>query len=354
MDLPLRSNDARRNLSAICILSGVLLPMAALAAATAVIPGDAGYVRASSTLSGRVSADTMMTVALILPLRDPANAAAFATQVSEPGNALFRHPLTPAQFATRFGAEPAQYEAVIAWAKSVGLTPGEKFSARTVLPVSGKASVLEAALGVTFNAYKDATGAVYFAANRPARVPVAVAGAVSGVLGLSSANHFVPQAHLKPAGAVTQATGTGAGGGYSAADLLTAYGIPPQTPPAGTQVIGLFEQGGFFASDVAAYVTANKLPTVPVVPRSVNGYGTAVDDPGVELEAVLDIDMVMATNPVAKEIIVYEDGTDSFQVALVDLSQRWRPTMWQRRSAYRMRSTRPCKAPLDWRRRTSC
>jgi hypothetical protein len=83
----------------------------------------------------------------------------------------------------------------------------------------------------------------------------------------------------------------------------------------------------FYASDVVAYVTANKLPTVPVVPRSVDGCGTGVDDPSVELEAVLDVDMEMAMNPQAKRIIVYQDGTDSFPVALAPTRKRdfvWR------------------------------
>jgi len=50
----------------------------------------------------------------------------------------------------------------------------------------------------------------------------------------------------------------------------------------------------------------------------VDGYTGVINDPDVELEAVLDIDMQLAVNPVAKKIVVYEDGTDSFQVALLD------------------------------------
>jgi hypothetical protein len=47
----------------------------------------------------------------------------------------------------------------------------------------------------------------------------------------------------------------------------------------------------------------------------------------VELEAVLDVDMEMAMNPQAKRIIVYQDGTDSFPVALAPTRKRdfvWR------------------------------
>ena len=313
-----RHYAARTPLRTLSILSAILVPVTALASATVAVPGDSTYVRPNSTLAGPTSADTYMTVAVILPLGDAAGAASFASHVSTPGDPLFRHPITPAQFAARFGANPDHYAAVIAWAKASGLTLGESFSARTVLPVSGTTATLEAALGLKFNNYTDSTGATYFAASQPARLPVAVAGMVRGVLGLSSANHFVPLVRIKPAGVVSQSTGTGANGAFAAADLRTAYAIPSQVLPARTQVMAVFEQGGFFASDVAAYVAANKLPAIPVVPRSVDGYGSGVDDPTVELEAVLDIDMEMAMNPMAKKIVVYEDGVGSFPVALLD------------------------------------
>ena len=80
----------------------------------------------------------------------------------------------------------------------------------------------------------------------------------------------------------------------------------------------MFEQGGFDPNDVQQYLATNKLPSVPVKARNVNGYGGGVNDPGVELEAVLDIDMVIGINPAVKEVLVYEDGDDPFGVALID------------------------------------
>ena len=61
-----------------------------------------------------------------------------------------------------------------------------------------------------------------------------------------------------------------------------------------------------------------KLPAVPVSFIGVNGYDGHVNDPQVELEAVLDIDMIIGINPKVKEVLVYEDGNDPFGVALVD------------------------------------
>jgi len=49
----------------------------------------------------------------------------------------------------------------------------------------------------------------------------------------------------------------------------------------------------------------------------VNGWRGAVNDPNIAIESVLDIDMVTATNPLLKQIIVYEDGDDPFNLALL-------------------------------------
>ena len=85
-----------------------------------------------------------------------------------------------------------------------------------------------------------------------------------------------------------------------------------------TDKLGVFEQGGFDPNDVATYLAENKLAAVPLEVRGVNGYGGGVNDPNVELEAVLDIDLQIALNPSAYRIFVYEDGNDPFGVALVD------------------------------------
>ena len=69
---------------------------------------------------------------------------------------------------------------------------------------------------------------------------------------------------------------------------------------------------------MATYLAANNLANVPISVRGVNGYGGGINDPLVELEAVLDIDMQIALNPSAAKIIAYEDGNDPFGVALLD------------------------------------
>jgi hypothetical protein len=76
-----------------------------------------------------------------------------------------------------------------------------------------------------------------------------------------------------------------------------------------------FSSYGFDPNDIQKYLTTNKLPNVPVKARNVNGYGGGVNDLGVELEAVLEIDMIIGINPAVKEVLGYEDGDDPFGVA---------------------------------------
>ena len=291
-------------------LSALLLCTTALAASPAAQPP----VPLGATEGGK-----SITLALTLPSRDPQGAKAFVDHATTPGDPLYRRFLTPAQYAARFGANPADYVAAVAWAKAEGLTVGENYTAGTILRVTGTATKLQSLFAVTFKDYRDpASGRVFYAADEEATLPASLVAKADGVVGLSSASHFLPLVKRLPASTAPIAAGTGPGGTYVASDLRAAYTIYPQDPSATKQTVAVFEQGGFDSNDVAKYLTRNSLPIVPVVARSVDGYGTAIDDADVELEAVLDIDMLIGINPALNKVVVYEDGVDSFQVALLD------------------------------------
>jgi subtilase family serine protease len=313
-----RKPAVRQRFRRLPLLCAILLPAAAFAGTPGPVASDAIKLPAGALMSGATDAKRLITVAMLLPLSDPAGAQWFASHVSKPGDPLFRHYLKPADFAARFGANAQDYATLVAWARAQGLTPGEGYSSRTVLPVTGTTAAIEAAFNVKFSDFQDKHGATFYSANRAAKLPQALAGKITNVIGLSSANHFKPMAHIKPANMTSMTAANGPAGGYSAADLRGLYSVPAQIGPTGTQTLAVFEQGGFFQTDVNKYLTENKLPKVPVVVRNVNGYGGGVDDPNVEIEAVLDIDMQIAMNPAAKQILVYEDGADAFSVALVN------------------------------------
>ena len=288
------------------------LPIALVAAALALATGAASA--ATPAFVGATNAAKSITVTLSLPSADLAAAAAFASHVNTLGDPLYHRYLTPAQYAARFGARTTDYQALLAWASANNLAVGEHFAGRTVLPVTGTAAALGHALGVTFADYRDAaTGRVFSVAAGTPRLPAGAA-----IIGLNGAAHYVPFVERLPKNSEPLGEGTGPNGAFSAADLRTAYDIPAQAFTGQPQTVAVFEQGGFDPNDIATYLKKNKLAAISVTPRSVDGYGTGIDDPGIELEAVLDVDMLAAINPAIKKIVVYEDGTDTFQVSLLD------------------------------------
>jgi kumamolisin len=302
--------------SAMACLAGN--PAEAIAGSLVTVASDARPAPQGAALVGATPVGQMITLAIALPSRDPAGAAAFVAAVGKPGNALFHQYLSPAEYAARFGASPADYPAVVSWARANGLVPGEAFAARTVLPVKGSVGALQAAFGVSFNTYKKASGETFYAADRAPQLPAAIAPKISGVIGFSSYSHFKPMLRRLAAGAHPNESGTGPGGGFSASDLRTVYNVPAQCCAGKPQTVALFEQGGFAQGDLVAYQKQMGLHAVNVVARAVDGYTLAINDPNVELEAVLDVDMALAINPAIKHVLVYEDGSDSFPVALLD------------------------------------
>jgi subtilase family serine protease len=268
----------------------------------------------------------VMNMVFVLGLKDPKGAAEFARRVSTPDDSLYGKFLNPEQFGAAYGPSDSDYEAVKTWVTQHGLSLNEISRSHTTLSVRGTVAQFQTLFGNSIENYRGPDGRTFFSASTAPNIPAEIATRLSGVVGLSNYAGFVPMVVRKPAQAVPaenkirtdSAGGSGPGGAYSAADLRTAYSIPAHLSPQKTQTVALFEQGGFAMSDIKKYETQNGLPNVPVTVHKVNGYGGGINDLNVELEAVLDIDMVIGINPNVQEVQVYEDGDDPFGVALLD------------------------------------
>jgi kumamolisin len=273
----------------------------------------------ASAIRVPAAGDPIVTVDIALTLARPIDAAIYARRVSTPGDPLRGKYLTAAQFADRFGPTFADDHAVTAWAKSAGLRVHEVGAGRSLISVTGHASRLAAAFGVGFSYFKRTDGTMMRTATTAPSMPADVASKVAGVVGLSEAAQFVPLVERRPIGAGLnpQYGGTGIGSGFAPSDFRTAYQIPQPAVAGPKEVVAVYEQGGFYPSDIATFTAANHLPDVPAVVRPVNGYGGGVDNPNIELEAVLDIETLIGVNPGIKKILVYEDG-DDFSVSLLD------------------------------------
>jgi kumamolisin len=277
-----------------------------------------------STLLSHADPAKQISVVLVLPLKDAAAAQAFAEHVSKPRDPMYGKYLTPEQFASTYGASEADYRDLQQWAKSKGLQSGEESTSRTTLTVRGTIGQFERLFNVQINNYQSPQGEEFYAASTEAVVPSAIASKLLGVVGLSGGVQKAPLVKIgkklgeQPARVKSDITGgTGPGGAYGPADLQAAYGIPSFGGTA-PQTVAVFEQGGFDASDVRKYEKEFSLPDVSLKFRSVDGATNIITDQNEELEAVLDIDMIIGINPSVKEVLVYGDGLDPFGVALLD------------------------------------
>ena len=294
------------------------IPVASLFAALPVHAASTELFETISAPSGvaiaPMEASAPMRVILTLPPRDEIGARSFAALVSNPRSLLYGHYITPAQFGERFGADQATYEAVRVWAARQGLAVGERTNSRTTISLRGTAGQFAAIFGTQFGKFSTKEhGAGYVTLAAP-HLPAALEGKVGGVIGLSSAASFAPLYRYDPSRTLPD-VGTGKGGGYAPGDLRTAYDVPAQTNANATEIVALFEESGFPASDVTAYETQYGIPNVTVTPIAVNGSSTATT--GALVEADLDIDAVIGMNPNVGKVLVYIDETGSFSSQLV-------------------------------------
>jgi subtilase family serine protease len=288
---------------------------------------------AKSKLVSAVEASKTIGVVLALPSSDPAGLKAFVDHVSTPGDALFRQFITPQEFANRFGGSASDYQFLKNWAVSNDLTVSQESVGRTTLTLRGSVAVLNRLFKTQINNYITSDGVTFYSAGIAATVPSEISSKVVAVIGLTSGKPSAalakvgktlgerpaPNSALKPAGR-TEALGTGPGGTYGPQDLETAYSIPTWGSLEKGQTLGIFEQGYYNTSDVSYYETYFKTgSTVKQVPVSVDNSPVIIE-PEIEVEACLDVDMIIAMNPKVAKVMVYIDDYqyDPFDVAITD------------------------------------
>ena len=71
---------------------------------------------------GRLPAQQIMDLNIVLPLRDPAGVKSFLSDLYNPASPSYRHFLTVSQFTERFGPTQQDYDAVVLFAQRNGFT----------------------------------------------------------------------------------------------------------------------------------------------------------------------------------------------------------------------------------------
>ncbi|HWE69219.1 MAG TPA: S53 family peptidase [Acidimicrobiales bacterium] len=303
---------------------------AGVAAPRVNVAGSVPLLPSGATVIGPTDPNAQVSVDISLKPRDPAALDAFVREVSTPGSPEFRHYLSPGAFGPRFGPTAATLASVRAWLSSTGLQVGATNPGGLLIPVSGNASQVEQAFGVSLIATRLPSGRVARNNTTTPRVPAALAGVLQGVIGLSTVvqpHSQITASHPAVTGSgVTAPTptvaptvsGTGAAAhlvpsacaaasalhpvGYTADQVANAYGFSTlysQGRTGAGMKVGIYELEPYTPSDIAAYQSCFG---TSVSVQNVKVDGGAVGSQGGE--AALDIEDVASMAPGAS-IVVY-------------------------------------------------
>jgi kumamolisin len=209
------------------------------------------------------------------------------------------------QFVEARGADQAEIDKVVAFAKSAGLDVVESDAARRSVVVRGSVAAVNKAFAVQLNDYQYERGK-YRSHDGAVSLPSDVAGDVEAVVGLTDrpvrAVHFATARRKNPADPPNTKP-------LTPQQVATLYGFPPGDGAG--QTIGLYEmatQGpaGYAPTDIAGTMAAlGGLPMPKIVDVSVDGVTNSGQSDG---ETGLDITVAAAIAPKAKIAVYFTGG----------------------------------------------
>ncbi len=245
----------------------------------------------------------------------------FLGELTNPSSPNYRHFLTTAQFATRFGAPNTAVEAVRHYFASFGLHVGALSRGHIILPISGSTTAIARAFSAPMVTVRiQGRLAAQFAT--PASLPAPIAHDVRAVAGLSTVVTPHALSLTSHAGATTtpstcpNATGGAATtattpnnlGGYTAQQQAHLYGLDTAWARGFTgvgQSIAVYELASYSPSDLSTYFSCYGLnPSITDVKVDGGASGSYSD------EATLDIEEASVLAPGAS-ISVYTAPNNS-------------------------------------------
>ncbi len=234
-----------------------------------------------AALSGRLPATQVMSLDIVLPLRDQAGLDTFLEDLYGPANFSHRRFLTPAEFTERFGPSQADYDAVVHFVEAHGFTVVGGTRDGMDVQIKGTVSNIESAFHVRMLTYRHSTEHRTFYG--PDREPTtSLPFPLWHISGLD--NYSTPhpmfvrksdyaKAHGIEAEAVVShaTTGSGPSASFLGSDMRAAY--YGGTALTGTgQNLGLLEYAGTDMADLNAYFESiGQTNNVPITLLSTDG-----------------------------------------------------------------------------------
>jgi subtilase family serine protease len=289
------------------LAASLLAAVAATALAGAVQSAPLGKVGAT------VSPGTAVDFELFLPLRDSAGLEALLIAQQDKTSSSYHQWLTPAQFAQRFGPQPADMASAAAAVKAAGLEVVEMHSRS--MHVSGQAAQVNAFLHATLKTADFGAGRHDLVIEGKATLPPALASAGAYVVAFSG---MPPRQVNSVKTGLAPDNRNGAAGPYNYNDMKQAYDYPSyktilpngrRLDGAGVKVAIVMETNaletdlqGMFNHENFTVTTGKQPPSF----KTLNIDGGAPFDPnsGGSFEASLDVQQVLGGAPGATVTLV--------------------------------------------------
>ena len=272
---------------------------------------------------GKMPGDQVMTLNIVLPLRDEAGLDKFLKALYDPASPGYRQFVSVPQFTERFGPSQKDYEAVVKFAEKhkFAIMGGSRDGMNVV--IKGSVSTVEKAFHVKIGSYqRNAENQTFYA---PDREPTAdLPFSLWHISGLD--NYSVPKprlitktafakAHgLNPDAVTTHATtGSGPSASFLGSDMRAAYYGGTALTGAG-QNLGLLEYAGTDLDDLATYYkNAGQTNNVPVTLLSTDGTSTSClqSDGCDDSEQTIDVTQALGMAPGLASLVVYIGSTDT-------------------------------------------
>ena len=344
-------------LGAAILTAGALLPAVAVAAGAAlpgkvVLPEAPPHIPAGVAHLGSAPSDQVLNLAVALAGQNPSGLAQAVAAVTTPGSPDYRHYVTSAQFAAAFGPSTAEVAQVSSVLRSEGLTVGAPAPGSSLLPVRGTVSAVSAAFATPLESVQVPHRAASIVNTAAPQVPAALAGAVTGVVGLDglAQQHSMARRAPAPTSSTSQTSNaTGAAGatsqshalvahvgpqacgaaqnrangdgGYTSTQMASIYGLNTLLGQGRTglgQTIGIVEFDRYAPSDVNNFMSCYGLSN-PINNVLVDGGPPPPSSP--DPEPAIDIELAAVTAPSAS-LTVYEAPNSNTDATGIDLYNR--------------------------------
>jgi len=270
---------------------------------------------------GQLPSDRIMTLDVVLALRDQAGLDSFLKELYDPASFAYRRFLTPQEFTERFGPTQEDYGAVVRFAQANGFTVYGGTLDRRDVQIRGPVSAVETAFHVTMGLYQDSQNRTFYAPDREPTINLPFQlWHISGLDNYSNPHPmFAKKSDYAKAHGIAEedvvpnaTTGSGPSASFLGSDMRAAYYGATALTGAG-QNLGLFEYLGTDLADLNTYYhNVGQTNTVPVTLLSTDGTSTSCVSPSCDdTEQTLDMTQALGMAPGLASMVVYVGGTDT-------------------------------------------